>query len=250
VSRTRPCEVAIPKCHHLREVRHRRRSRGATRTGIAVSRQARCQSARRSSRARTHPLCRRPARTISRLASPLDGTGITDPLQRRGDSGDIRGRGRSPVPQRASVSERAPETPAWDDDRAPRPAGCPLPHPRRERESARPGRGRSQLVRSERRRHVGGDASFLGDCSTLGGGRVRRVRSWVLVHVRSGRRVRRVRLGRGVRGRRARTRPCRENDHAGREEGTESLQGSEWDTRLRRAGTTASAGRTTSSGGS
>src|SRR5215211_5689617 len=43
-----------------------------------------------------------------------------------------------------------PRTRATDDDRAPRPAGCPLPHPRRERESARPGRGRSQLVRGGR----------------------------------------------------------------------------------------------------
>src|SRR5215204_313135 len=43
-----------------------------------------------------------------------------------------------------------PRTRAGDDDRAPRPAGCPLPHPRRERESARRGRGRSQLVRGGR----------------------------------------------------------------------------------------------------
>jgi len=55
----------------------------------------------------------------------------------------------APAPETSALTV-ALLMPAMDDDRAPRPASCPLPHRPEERESARPRRRRSQLVRGGR----------------------------------------------------------------------------------------------------
>src|SRR5215207_6804229 len=119
VGRTRPCEVATPKLHDLREVRRRRRSRGATRTGY----RSEAGKLGASPRAVVHVHIR--ILSLSEACKnhkPPREVPWTEPAsQIRSKDGAIAGTfgDARPCPYERASPPRAPKTTAWDDDQAP-----------------------------------------------------------------------------------------------------------------------------------